>query len=50
MKDKFTNMGTPDETYESKGGNVLKIGNPPRYPYEVCRVRHWWFQCPVESD
>ena len=26
MKDRFTNMGTPEETYEAKGGKVLKIG------------------------
>ena len=29
-KDRFTNMGTPEETYESKGGKVLKTGKPPR--------------------
>ena len=50
VKDRFTNMGTPDETYESKGGKVLKKGKPPHYPCDVCRVKHWWFQCPVESD
>ena len=50
VKDRFTNMGTPEETYESKGGKVLKTGKPPRYPCDVCRVKHWWFQCPVESD
>ena len=26
VKDRFTNMGTPEETYESKGGKVLKTG------------------------
>ena len=50
VKDRFTNMGTLEETYESKGGKVLKTGKPPRYPCDVCRVKHWWFQCPVESD
>ena len=50
VKDRFTNVGTPEETYESKGGKVLKTGKPPRYPCDVCRVKHWWFQCPVESD
>ena len=50
VKDRFTNMGTPEETYESKGGKVLKTGKPPRYPCDVCRVKHWWFQCPVESE
>ena len=50
VKDRFTNMGTPEEAYESKGGKVLKTGKPPRYPCDVCRIKHWWFQCPVESD
>ena len=49
VKDRFTNMGTPDETYESKGVKVLKTGKPPRYPSGVCRVKHWWFQCPLKA-
>ena len=50
VKDKFPIMGTPEETYESKAGKVLKTGRPPWYPWNVCRVKHWWFHCPVESN
>ena len=50
VKERFTNMGTSEEMYESKGGKFLKTGKPPRYPCNSCRVKHWWSRCPVESD
>ena len=43
-------MGSPDETYKSKNGKVLKTGKPPGYPCDVFRVEHRWFQYPVKSD
>ena len=45
VKDLFTDMGSPDETYESKNEKVLKAGKPLRYPCDVCRFKHWCFQC-----